>query len=852
VLVALYDGKPVPKVIDFGVAKAAGQALTGKTLVTGFGNIVGTLEYMSPEQAEINQLDIDTRSDIYSLGVLLYELLAGSPPFTRKELEKVGMLEMLRMIREREPSKPSTKLSSSDALPTLSANRGTEPAKLTKLVRGELDWIVMKALEKDRNRRYETANGFAMDVQRYLADEAVQACLPSAGYRLRKFVRRNRAPVIAVSVILLCLVGGIIGTSAGLVWAVRERDEKLGAFLAQTKARDAEREARERAMAALRALTEDVVESQMARGAELTVQNKEFLRNIVKHFEGLAAITSDEAESRALRAEGHARVGRMRYHLGELKEAETALAEALALYRQLAADFPTRAEFRRLLAGIHDHLGTLFRVTRRLKEADAAYVEGVAILKQLTSDFPAAPEYRRDLATSLANRGAVHHAMGRLKEAVADHVDALALKKQLAAEIPNRPEIRSEVATIHNDLGLLHRQSGRMKEAESAYADALAIQKQLAADFPTRVEFRWELSQGYSQLGRLFRDTDRPSQAEAAFRDGLALQKQLAADFPTRPDYRYKLAGTYVHLGKVLSAMNRAKEAEAAHADGITLFKQLAADFPTRPEYRHDLSASQNTLGNLFYGTGRAKEAEAVYTEARAILVKLVADFPKWFQVRRDLAGSQHNLGVLLSNTGRPDEAEVAYADALASYRQLVAEFPDEPNLRNELAGPCGNLALLRLKQRDFKAARAYVDEAEPHLETAMKAEPREPAYRKSHRNILTTRIRSSAGLGDQAGAVQAAQKLRDLGWDPPGNAYDAAKYLALCIPIVRQDDRTTAEQRDKQAAFYGDEAMKLLREAVARGHKDAARPKRDPDFDALRERQDFQNLLTDLQDKKK
>src|SRR3954466_13755045 len=159
VLIALYDGKPVPKVIDFGVAKAAGQPLTDKTLVTGLGNIVGTLEYMSPEQAEINQLDVDAGSDIYWRGVLLSELLAGSPPFSRKELERTGMLEMLRVIREQEPSKPSTKLSTAEGLPTLAANRGREPAKLTKLVRGELDWIVMKALEKDRSRRYETANG---------------------------------------------------------------------------------------------------------------------------------------------------------------------------------------------------------------------------------------------------------------------------------------------------------------------------------------------------------------------------------------------------------------------------------------------------------------------------------------------------------------------------------------------------------------------------------------------------------------------------------------------------------------------------------------------------------------------
>src|SRR5262245_27082714 len=169
VLVALYDGKPVPKVIDFGVAEATGQSLTDKTLVTGFGSIVGTLEYMSPEQAEVNQLDIDTRSDIYALGVLLYELLTGSPPFTRKESDNGGVLEMLRVIREQEPTKPSAKLSTAEGLPTLAANRGTEPAKLTRLVRGELDWIVMKALEKDRSRRYETANGFALDVQRYLA-----------------------------------------------------------------------------------------------------------------------------------------------------------------------------------------------------------------------------------------------------------------------------------------------------------------------------------------------------------------------------------------------------------------------------------------------------------------------------------------------------------------------------------------------------------------------------------------------------------------------------------------------------------------------------------------------------------
>jgi len=198
VLVALYDGQPVPKVIDFGIAKATGLRLTERTLFTEFGALVGTPEYMSPEQAEMNQLDIDTRSDIYSLGVLLYELLTATTPLAHDTLRQAAFDEVLRRIREEEPPRPSTRLSqSSDRLAAISAQRKLAPGQLMSAIRGDLDWIVMKALEKERNRRYETASGLAADLHRFLTNEPVTARPPSHLYRFQKMVRRNKVAFLA-------------------------------------------------------------------------------------------------------------------------------------------------------------------------------------------------------------------------------------------------------------------------------------------------------------------------------------------------------------------------------------------------------------------------------------------------------------------------------------------------------------------------------------------------------------------------------------------------------------------------------------------------------------------------------
>jgi serine/threonine protein kinase len=221
VLVTLHDGTPVAKVIDFGVAKALGQPLTDKLLFTGFSQLVGTPLYMSPGQAALSGLDVDTRSDVYALGVLLYELLTGTTPFDGKRLEGADFDEVRRIIREEEPARPSTQLSTLGQAATLvSANRRSDPKRLCRLFRGELDWIVMKALEKDRSRRYDSAGGLAQDVEHYLHDQPVHACPPSALYRVRKFARRHQTRLAVAGVLLLAAAA----PGAGAVWVLRDRE----------------------------------------------------------------------------------------------------------------------------------------------------------------------------------------------------------------------------------------------------------------------------------------------------------------------------------------------------------------------------------------------------------------------------------------------------------------------------------------------------------------------------------------------------------------------------------------------------------------------------------------------------
>jgi tetratricopeptide (TPR) repeat protein len=829
VIIALYDGRPVPKVIDFGVAKATGPKLTEQTMFTEVGRILGTLEYMAPEQAELNNLDIDTRADIYSLGVMLYELLTGSPPFTRQQLRSAAFDEMLRIIREVEPPKPSTKLSASNDLPSIAAKRKLEPKRLCKLVHGDLDWIVMKCLEKDRGRRYETANGLVMDVQCYLADEPVLASPPTVRYRVGKFVRKHRGPVLAAGIIGVLLVGGIFGTSLGFWRAERLRQ------IAEQREQEALHEkanaeaSQKQAMDALRATTDDVVERLIGGKPMLGPAEKEFLENTLKRWQTFASEQGQGEQARAIRAEGTYRVANLRQNLGQHETALGGYQEANILFEKLAADFPTIPRYRHNLARSHNNLGNVLRDLGQRSQAEEAYRQALAIEEKLAAEFPAVSQYRDDLAKHLNNVGMMLARLDKGTEAETAYRKALAIHEKLAADFPDVPWYQQDLAKHHNNLGMLLAGLDKRAEAETAYRKALAIQEKLAADFPVVPEYRGDLARSYNDLGQRLANLGQRQKAEAAYRQALAIQQKLVAESPAVSQYRVDLAGSHNNLGVLLKDLGKRPEAEEAYRRALAIQEKLVAESPAVPKYRQELAISHSNLGKLLASLGKRPQAEEAYRQALAIQEKLVAEFPAVADYRIELGGNQCDFGSILGANKELERAIEWYGKAIATLddalRQVRSDDRPRQYLRNAYWGRA--LAYYEL-MRHAEAAADWDKVAE------LSAEAERPQFRM---NAAADHAR--AGQVDAA-FLDAEELAKNANAD---TLYNAACVFALASAAPQSTPLSQAT-REK----YAQRAVALLQQAVAKGWKNIEHMKKDDDLKSLRDREDFKKLLGELE----
>ncbi len=596
VLVTVADGKPIPKVIDFGIAKATSSRLTEKTLFTEHRALIGTLEYMSPEQADLSGVDVDTRTDVYALGVLLYELLTGVTPFDPKQLRSKGYAECQRIIREVEPPKPSTRLSSMKAsLSELAAHRHTEPARLPTLVRGDLDWIVMKCLEKDRTRRYETASALAADVTRHLAGEPVTAAPPSAGYRARKFVRRHRGFVMAASAVVVALVTGSAFAVAGYVSAVDARDEAVDARIAEGN----ERQRAEDALAAARtsegaALEKTRVAKEEAGKAKAI---NGFLNKLLRgagpqEAKGNRNITMRELVDRSareidagelnnqpeVRATVLGTIGQLYRDLGDNIEAERRLRKAIEIGEGGAL---TAVE----VAMLRNDVGHIQRDAGKLEEAERSYMQALE-------------EAQRFGAENNRTVGGIYNSLAGIAMERKQYPEARALYTHALEklEAAGMQDDRSYFI-LQLNLGTLARSLGDKVEAERRTRDVLErAGKVLGPDDPVLVEAGRNLGVVTAELGRF-------ADGEGILLEALAVSRRVHGD--THP----KTISIMTQLGGLALVSGNYAAAERLYGEVLGIVRGL-------PENgRGDPSDAMRGMATAVETLGRAAEVEGIRRE---------------------------------------------------------------------------------------------------------------------------------------------------------------------------------------------------------------------------------------------
>jgi len=784
ILITQYDGKPVPKVIDFGVAKAVHQPLTDQSMQTELGSLIGTLEYMSPEQADLSNLDIDTRADIYSLGVILYELLAGSPPFTSKQLRAVAFTEMLRFIREIDPPKPSTKISKSEALPSIAANRKLEPRRLQSLVTGDLDWIVMKALAKERNQLYESANGFAQDIQRYLVNEPVQAGPPSASYRLRKFVQRHRGTVLAAGLVLLALIAGVIGTSYGMVKAneqatkaKEEAQAKETARAAEAAEREKAEKARDRTLQALDSMISEVTGDSLTTQQSISPEQRAFLNGVLSYYHEFSA---DQA------------------------------ADEKSLFRTSMAAF---------------QLGRIEQRLDRKEKALAAMQQAEAGFAKLASEHTAGAEYRSKWAATLLNSGMMLRGLGKQSEAEAKHRQALGILKQLTIDAPAEQRYQSELASCFTNLGSLLVSLGKRDDAEKQYLQGLAVLEKLAKDQPANAGYQDQWAECHLGLGNLFMEQAKLSKAEEQFQFGLAIREKLAKEHPDTSIYRARLAACHNTMGVLLIRLRRLDAVEKHYQQAVSIQEKVVNEYPAALERAKELASYYLNLGNFQRNTRKLKEAEENYRKALALREKHAMETPESFTNQVSLGVVNCEYGVLLRMADKPEASLPLLNKAVII---LQAAYDKEPRL----------LTAQRFLRNGYWNRAMTFDQLKKPAEALLDFD--KAVSMATNPELRLIRAARVSALLSANKVTEAVAEAEELSHSPPWRYVEWYLYAR----VYARAGSSVAEKRQK----YLDRAMAMLQKAVESGYKNAAQLTQDNDFVSLRDRDDFKQLIQQLQ----
>ncbi|MEL7500680.1 MAG: serine/threonine-protein kinase [Planctomycetota bacterium] len=620
ILVAEYNGKPVPKIIDFGLAKAleVTNKLTDKTMFTEFGQVLGTLKYMSPEQAGLDSLDIDTRSDIYTLGIILYELLTGSTPLDGNSFKDLAFLKILELVREQDSPRPSSKLTTSkQTISTVTERRQIDPRKLNQILAGDLDWIVMKAIEKDRNRRYESAGAFGEDVQRYLSDEPVEACPPSASYKLRKFVKKNRSLVAAGSIMLLLLVAGIIGTSLGYSSALDSAaKEKTAKEDAQEKQRAAERLA-VRNQSIVDVYSQSFLSANPKSGARFDMPARDVLLNAVEQLQ-----TSSLQDDPVGRAKLLQSLGVSLLDLGDYDASRRCLEKVEEMVPKMELDDPV---FR--ISNL-SALGVVFRRQSKIGDAIRIYEQAMKLAEQsLPADHDVSLNLLNNLAYARTSNGQYEDARQLLEQRLKlqesldeDDAEKLMTRHNLARNLV-AVRMAAEAETILKDVI-----ARRTRTLGPAHLDTLA-----SID---------ELAKAYQIMG----DSDR-----ALHQFNEAIQRSRKSLGPTHPETLHSVNG----YGSALVQYERYDEAIAVLEEVLDEVKDEQGKVPFASQ------SVLNNLANAYSCVGRLDDAieahQSILAQRREVLD---ASHP-------NLSSSLFNLGVCYQDAGKLDLARANLEEAL-------------------------------------------------------------------------------------------------------------------------------------------------------------------------------------------